>query len=661
MSTNAKAHIPLKKSEYQEHRERVNPKLKIVEWTPKKDAANKMVSTAAQPGTWLPASSIDFGGGKDSVKIRDSVAKIFGDESLLDVDAVYVLDSIRTGFMIGMRVFELYCQASGLDQLILRNTSSRLLESEMKIFNSQKQTGTFASVFATASYIRWKLSSYKADKTSVIDLPFGGIPEINLTDNFVSTNCILYYYGLYLERGNIVRDSTSFIKFSLMYFENVLDELSKRLGAMEYMDFFTNNSYKLEDEEFIIDGFEMQSVVVVVSREFNRVDFGDIVGNVAAKHAARRKAMRLACYDVKLKKNPWHVMKGLTPICLGHGNPGTGKSLIIAATATYAQDLCDKRGIPFLFHPMPDNIVSGLQGESATNMLKWMQRFHDSDKVIYGPIDDGENYFKNRSGDDVSEGERILMGVFLRYTEGAYAINNGNWAIDLMTNLPETIDPAIMSRVQSKFPIDGAMSVEDFVDQDYLWWSKFAESNPDFVDIKPISRYEFMSGQRKLASLDEIETGEVQIADPRILEIFEEIRKDHEICEAEFFGKLYMQVRKVIPMFSSRDLRNIQSAVNIRAMDFDMPEEFFDDHSLFFEKPFEDRLKVLRGLMSDNVKGMKLSDVIYREAITYLVNAARIGSVEDEREISAMLKRGSNRLAAQKRAADLGISPNVIY
>ena len=154
------------------------------------------------------------------------------------------------------------------------------------------------------------------------------------------------------------------------------------------------------------------------------------------------------------------------------GEPGTGKSMLIAAIATKLKEHSDALDIPFLFHPMPDTLISTFQGGSAAKMVEWMKPMQDPTKLIFAPIDDAENNLQERTAQGVSAGVKEVIGVFLRYTEGAYAVNYGNSSIGLFTNLPEMLDKAVISRVQGRFKIDGARNEKDFVDQDYLWWKK---------------------------------------------------------------------------------------------------------------------------------------------------------------------------------------------
>lgn len=668
------SNIPIRPEKFLRHKDNVTAKLKSVRWRP----SNRATSVSTPNRVSLNEfSSTTIGTPEAEVKIIDLIKSLCGESTeLINPNASLVLDSVRTGIMVGLEVMAAYSKSSGFDVLMTHNERGTLAMGQRDEFAQKRDASCLIFMFATASYICWKLGSSRSEKGNLVGESFEGIPEVSFSNYVSSMQCMLYYYGWYLEQGKVVRNEHDLVEFTIVYFEKLLDDLIQRLPGIRFTEPFSDASFQLEGTDFVLSGFHKPSSIVVESYEFNSVNFKEIVGNRAAKHRAQRIARRLACYDPEQKDNPWRVLGGMDTISMGFGKPGTGKSLQIAATATVLRDLCERRGVAFevacinlgsqgtpsfLFHPLPDNIVSTFQGGSAEHMMAWMRRLQDSDKIIYAPIDDGENNLEDRGRRGISAGVREIIGVFLRYTEGAYAINRGNWIIDIMTNLPEQVDKAVLSRVRSRFPIDGATNQRDFIDQDYLWWQGLREISEELVDFVPDPEYQFLDDQDDLSSLSEIETGEVEISDWRLRKIVEETRKLYGLNDVRFFGMLYYQMQQSFPGFTSRDVRNIQSAVTRRLMDFDTPDEWFDNPELFFAKSFDERVEVLRDLMRQNVKGMSLSDIQYREAIKYLDNVSRIEGIEEEREIDRLLEQASIRVRARELAAQKGIPEQLVF
>jgi hypothetical protein len=56
-------------------------------------------------------------------------------------------------------------------------------------------------------------------------------------------------------------------------------------------------------------------------------------------------------------------------------------------------------------------------------LVEWMKPMQDPTKIIFAPIDDAENSLQERTA------LKEVIGVFLRYTEGAYAVNYGNSSV----------------------------------------------------------------------------------------------------------------------------------------------------------------------------------------------------------------------------------------
>ena len=281
-----------------------------------------------------------------------------------------------------------------------------------------------------------------------------------------------------------------------------------------------------------------------------------------------------------------------------------------------------------------------------------MQRLADKDKIVYAPIDDAENNLEERTRPGVSAGVREVVGVFLRFTEGAYAIQRGNSVIQVFTNLPEQVDKAVLSRIQARFAIDGATTPEDFYDQDGIWYRKFKNVDEGFVSMAPLSGYEFLSCQSKISSLSEVEIEEPELTDDRMCEVLRKVGKEYSRKVHGFFAYLFRGVKSFYPSFSSRDVRNIQKAVDSRVLDFDLPEKWFEDLEVFFRQSYAHKFELVKVLMKENMKGLSFADIRYRETIKYLSIFAGITNVERERAIAERLRVLDIEVESQRRFKD---------
>ena len=637
------SHIPITESDLLAFSKKAETNLKEVEWRPKRQ------TTSTPAG--VPTFDVSMTGVEkpaEKMSLWKVASEFCAGEIILSEPIHHVLSVLKRAIQIGLHLESLYIKSSGVDVLEKQNSAKVLPDSQKVEFNAKQTTRSAVALYGFASYVVWELAGYRTDEVSNVSLETPSIVEFPLTSTVYTHKSALFYLGRGLS-DEIINTDLAFVKYTLLYFREIISEIKLREGQFQFTAPFTERKYKLEGTEFIVDGFEEFGDRSVVSVEFNRVPFSDIVGNRVAKHNSMRSIARMLCYDKETKMNPMRELGGLAPIRLGRGVPGTGKSMTIAAIATELDDRAKWIGMPFLFHPLPDAIVSTYQGGSAERMMAWMHALRDPSKLIYAPIDDAENSFENRTRQGVSSGVREVIAVFLRNTEGAYAVNRGNTLIDICTNLPEQIDPAVMSRIVERYEISGAVSVNDFIDQDYSWWKRYAGMSADFVDMKDPTNYGYFDDQKPMTSISKDGERYTEAKNPDIREIVSLVLRNNDPRNQQFFGVLYQKVKEKFPDFSSRDLRNIQGSITGRMLDFDFPSEWLDEPTRFFLTSYENKKGALIELLKANMKGISFREIRFEEALRYLDNMASMENIDFERQVSRTIDAMRVQREATKR------------
>ena len=638
------AAIPVTQQELAGFLERAGRLLVSVKWTPKPFA--ETAQPAAGALAWRESTTTSPQ--QEELNLLQQCRVLVQDPVLLPPGCNQAFRALRQGLCVGMHLSKIYTKFSSLDQLVNLNAKGGLAEPQKVEFRGKYQTASAIAVFGAAYYLLWELSSYRPDELRGINLELPPPPEVFLQDPVRALDCFVFYLAAVLRSAPGIKDDLTIVKAFLVYAEAVVEELQRRKDSFSYAEPFTGAAYQLEGTEFRVHGFSAEIATQYARVEFNRVRLEEIVGNQEAKHLARRIASRLLCYDPVTKKNPMFDLGGLPTVTLGFGEPGTGKSLLIAALATLLDEQCEALGIPFLFWPMPDTIVSTFQGGSAERMVSWMSALKDPTKIIYAPIDDAENNLEERSRQGVSSGVREVIAVFLRNTEGAYAVNRGNAVIQLFTNLPEQIDKAALSRIQQRAVIAGAVSDRDFLDQDYLWYRKYLKIDQRFVNMEPPRDYELLSAQVLLKNLSQVSGALREPSHPRVRAIFERVSARVKPAAQAFFAELYVEIKKEFPLFTSRDVRNIQKAVDARILDFDFPESWFSDPALFFKNDYATKHAMLVQTMRDNLGSLSFADVRLQETVKYLDAMAAIQGADFERRVGSLVDE--YRVQAEARA-----------
>ncbi|MFP2995005.1 AAA family ATPase [Spongiivirga sp. MCCC 1A20706] len=641
--------FPIKQSELDVLRDEASSYIKSVQWEQGNRARNKE-KDKKDDNILLYLSRAKGNGGSDVTSVSKTILalkkRLLADSVAIPLKLNETLYQLQEGIGLGIWIKDNYYDSSGLSGLVERKAS--LDNAGRREYESKMQTATAFMLFAMSYYIIDRLHGAASDDLGIIKNKFAGIPEVSLASPLKGISCVLYYYDKYLSHPEMITSEKDVVDFTMVFFEALIDEIQLRKGSLEYTETITDRTYKLEKSEFAVSGWDNVFIGAASSVEFNRVQFEDIVGNRDAKHFARRLTERMLSYDFVAKKNPFQELGGFMPVFMGYGIPGTGKSMLIAAIATRLKDYCEQLDMPFLFHPMPDTLISTFQGGSAEKMVEWMKPLQDPSKIIFAPIDDAENNLQERTQQGVSAGVKEVIGVFLRYTEGAYAVNYGNSSIGLFTNLPEQLDKAVISRIQGRFKIDGAQTPIDFLDQDYLWWRKLDKTMPDFVNMTS-PNYEYLSKQGLAKNMGEILDKAEKPTEARVLAIYDEVAARFKASEHDFFAHLYKEIQKSFPFFSSRDVRNIQSAISLRLTDFDLEDDWFEDPEVYFKKDYTTKFNMLQELMRANMKGLDFSEIRRQEVVRYLDNMATIADTDFKRKVEQRVGQMKVNLEAQKQ------------
>lgn len=642
--------FPIKQNELNMLRDEASGYLKSVQWEQGARARNKD-KDAKDSSILLYLSRANNGSSANITSVSKTILalkkRLLPDSIAIPINLNKTLYAVQEGLTLGIWIKDSYNDASGLSSLAERK--SALDSNGKREFESKMQTATAFQLFATAYKILHDLKPFASDDLSVMKQKFAGIPEVSLISPLKGIACKLFYYDKYLAHPDIIKTDKDVVDFTFVYFEALIDEINLRKSSLEYTETITDRTYKLENTDFAISGWENSFAGTAVSVEFNKIQFEQIVGNKDAKHFGRRLTERMLSYDFEAQKNPFQELGGFMPVFMGYGIPGTGKSMLIAAIATRLKEHCDHLDIPFLFHPMPDTLISTFQGGSAEKMVEWMKPMQDPTKLIFAPIDDAENNLQERTAQGVSAGVKEVIGVFLRYTEGAYAVNYGNSSIGLFTNLPEMLDKAVISRVQGRFKIDGARTENDFLDQDYIWWKKFKKTMPDFVNMENPSNYEYLADQALTKTMGDILNQIKKPTEERVLEAYDRAEQKYKTNEHMFYAGLYKEIQKMFPFFSSRDVRNIQSAISLRLTDFDLEQDWFENPEIYFKKDYETKFNMLQELMKANMKGLDFSEIRRQEVVRYLDNVATIADTDFKRKVDSRINQMNIELEARQQ------------
>ncbi len=582
---------------------------------------------------------------------------------LMDNDINHCLNVVLRGLQIGMHITELFDKYSGLETLRNENKKTGGFSSDATKNEFLQKNITAAHIlrFVTSYFVVYELTGYHTDSLTDVTVEEPKFPEIDQGNATSCARTMLFYFGKALEHKS-VQGSSQFVKMTIEYFQVLLKDVQARekAGSLAYTEAFTSQTYKLTDSNFLIDGFSVDSTGVRSSEEYRPFSFDNMVGNEVAIHEALRMIDRISCYDPETSRNPFVKLAGLLQVMrLAEGFPGTGKTLMIRAVITKFKERCDFIGIPFVYHPLRASVISSYQGKSGQQMEQWFAAMNNPKILMYAAIDDAEQVLQDRTIQGTSAGQREAVSAFLTGTEGAGAtwVDRGNVLCDTMTNIPDALDPAVLSRMQSRFPINGAQSEAHFVAQDWLFWSTLLDGNASlFEGVLLPDQVAIAEFRKRSSSVATLLTDAEEPNHPKMRAIYSKVIQRFPQPDIRLFGALQFAVQQNFPRFTSRETRNIHSAISARLIDFDFPSAWNDSPEVFYRQSYDTKLQMLRAAQLESTKGVGIFGVWKQEISRYLDSFANIQDKGFQREVDAEEKRQKVFLAARQRVQPQGDS-----
>jgi hypothetical protein len=122
-------------------------------------------------------------------------------------------------------------------------------------------------------------------------------------------------------------------------------------------------------------------------------------------------------------------------------------------------------------------------------------------------------------------------------------------------------------------------------------------------------------------------------------EVYDSVEQQFKTNHHLFYAHLYKEMQAVFPFFSSRDVRNIQSAISLRLTDFDLEEDWFENPEVYFKQEYDTKFNMLQELMRSNMKGLDFSEIRRQEVVRYLDNVATIADTDFKRKVDARVNQ----------------------
>jgi len=552
-------------------------------------------------------------------------------DGLLSPVQAAVLNAVRRSLAIALAMGETFSAQSGLAELKRANLEGRVPEPRRGEFGELLAGEALVVLFTFGNALAYLIAPHVGSLT----VELGEVEEV-LTDNApLALQGALW--ELDQDIGALATDDVKLVAVVSAFAEALMKKVQIRAENGARVSVFTGASWKVEADGLTIAGFKPAKAAKggMIAMTFKKPH--EVVGNHIAKYQSLRLAKMLMAYDFERRLNPFAELGGFIFTFMGDGKPGTGKTTLIQMMAGLLNDYCKVAGYPFRYQNFSIDQIDSYQGKSGQNAKAFIDSVLDPTVIGFGTIDDIDQVAGKRGDRQSSAGQQEVTAVFMQAFAGAGTVVRGNCTFGMFSNFPENVDDALRQRAGARFLVDGPQSREDYIDILSLLLGK----NHSI----PVGDHELFAAQEIRKAVAASFEGHSRPHEAGLVTVWERVAG--EIGPLDTIAKIgaYLKaIQAADERFTGRAIKNITDAVKVRAMDFELPDEWMAEPDLFLFKPYDEKLAMIRGLMTPITVEM-----VIQEVNRYADSEFRYADKSDEVAIAAMVRDFGRTEEAKRR------------
>ena len=567
----------------------------------------------------------------EGVRLVERIEGADDGDPLVSPTQATVLHGLRRAIAVALAAGEAFSEATGLVELKKENLEGRLPETRKAEFGELLAAEALAVMYTFGNATSFLL----APSATEASVEIGAVEEV-LTDNapLALHGCL---WELDQELATFATEEGKLVATVMAYAEQLMEKVALRGESAPRVGAFTGAKYRVEADDLTIAGFTPArkakgSTLVMQFKKPN-----EVVGNHIAKYQAMRLAKMIMAYDFERKLNPFVELGGFIFTFMGDGAPGTGKTTLIQMMAGLVSEYCGNAGYPFRYQNFGIDNIDSYQGKSGQNAKAFIQNVLDPGVIGFGTVDDIDQIAGKRGDRQSSAGQQEVTAVLMEAFAGANTVVRGNCTFGMFSNYPENVDDALRQRAGARFLVDGPQTREDYIDILYLLMGK--------NHSLPLGDHEAYAAQEIKKAVAASFEGHSKPHEEGLLAVYERVRG--EIGELDTIAKVgtYLKaIQEADERFTGRAIKNITDAVKVRAMDFELPDEWMEEPELFLFRPYDEKL----GMVGELRQPITM-EMVLQEVNRYADSEFRYADKSDEVAISNMVRDFERQEAAKKR------------
>lgn len=556
------------------------------------------------------------------VELAKTIQSVHVADPMLTPQQHAVLFRSRRGLQVASAVADVFSRQTNLEGLQARNLASPLAGDEANQFKALLSACAYIAAFTFAAYLG---ATLPGEGEPVED---GGEPDYL----FDTPQDALKSMVSGLDRTLAgAPDDAALISRARAFSRVAIEGLVSRRARFTGLAGFENAHIRIEQDDFTLSGFDVapgqkRKPLVMTFKKPN-----EIIGNHIAKYQAMKLAKMLMAYDFDRQMNPFVELGGFLFTFIGDGMPGTGKTILIQMLAGLVNDYCQIAGYAFHYENFGVDQISSYQGKSGQNCKEFVNNVINPKAIGFGTIDDVDQVAAKRSDDRASAGQHEVTAVLMESFAGASTVIRGNCTFGMFSNYPENVDDALRQRAGARWLVDGPQTEDDYIDI----FAMLVGKNHSI----PLGEHKLFEGQEIKRA---VSTSYEQHARPQeegLLAVWEAHEKEHGAVKSLADVGAYLHRIKVAePRFTGRAIKNITDAIKMRAMDVDLPDDWFATPQVFMHKGYDEKKAMI-----EELRGPISMEMVLQEINRYADSEFRYTDKSDDAAVSDIIRRERQR------------------
>jgi len=567
----------------------------------------------------------------EGVHLIDRIRDADGEDPLTSPLQASVMYGLRRALAIALEIGVAFSTVTGLSDLKRANLKGALPADRKAVFSELLAAEAVAVGHSFANALAFLMVPQATD-VSV---------DVGAADEVLSDNAQLCLHGLLWELdqklATLASDDARLVAVVAAYAEQVMEKLTLRAQGIGGLAGFKDTSYRIEADDLTLRGFTPATKArgTTLTMQFKKPH--QVVGNHIAKYQAMRLSKMLMAYDFDRRLNPFAELGGFIFTFMGDGKPGTGKTTLIQMMAGLINEYCQVAGYVFRYQNFGIDNIDSYQGKSGQNAKAFVQSVLDPGVIGFGTIDDIDQIAGKRGDRQSSAGQQEVTAVFMEAFAGANTVVRGNSTFGMFSNYPENVDDALRQRAGARFLVDGPQTREDYIDILAL----LLGSGHDI----PLGAHELYAAQEIKRAVAASFDSHNRPHEAGLMRVFDQVQdQTGDLDTIAKLGTYLKAIQKADERFTGRAIKNITDAVKVRAMDFELPDEWMENPELFLFRDYD-----TKKAMVEDLRRPITVDMVVQEINRYADSEFRYADKSDEVAIGALVRDFGRQEEAKRR------------